>query len=202
MAAAEEFQALSETVFHWSVYEPSVKCDLCCTAVRVTSGFVVIDPIPLAPEAGREFVEIAPIRAILLTNANHVRHAESLRREHQVPIVTMPSTRKQMTELKPDVALLEHERLYGITPISIPGASSGETAFYSAAAGLVVLGDAVLNLGTEIGLELLPDKYSENPEQNRASLRKLLSLDFHLLTFAHGTPLTAHAKERLAALLT
>ncbi len=202
MHRADEFQALSDTIYHWSVYEPSVKCELSCTAIKAGSGLVVIDPAPLVEEAWEELLALVPLRAILLTNGNHVRETLALRQKHQVPVATAMATRKDITELKPDVVLLENELIYGIAAIPIPGATPGETAFFSKASGVMVIGDAVINLNTESGLELLPDKYCDNPEQNRASLRKLLNFDFHTLTFAHGLPVTSRAKEKWAALLT
>jgi len=45
---AEEFQALSDTLYHWSVYAPDVKCEIGCTALKAGSGWVVIDPVPLS----------------------------------------------------------------------------------------------------------------------------------------------------------
>ena len=66
---------------------------------------------------------------------------------------------------------------------------------------MLALGDAVINLDSEKGLELLPDKYCDDPRENRRSLEKLLALDFHILTFAHGLPVTQRAKEKLRALL-
>jgi hypothetical protein len=65
----------------------------------------------------------------------------------------------------------------------------------------MMLGDAVINISTERGLELLPDKYCTDAAQNRASLKQLLAYDFHTLTFAHGVPVATHAKEKLRALL-
>jgi len=202
MAQADEFQTLSDTLFQWSVYEPSVKCEVSCTALKASSGLVIIDPVPLAEPAWQELLAIAPVRAILLTNGNHVREAAALREKCQVPIATAVATRRDITELKPDVVLLENEVIYGITAIPIPGATPGETAFFSKAHGVMTLGDAVINVSTENGLELLPDKYCDDPEQNRASLRKLLNFDFHTLTFAHGTPVITRAKEKWTALLT
>jgi hypothetical protein len=200
MTCADEFQTLSPTLYHWSAYDPEVKCELCSTGFRAPNGLVVVDPIPLSDAAWQELFEQAPLRAILLTNGNHVRHAVELRQKYQVPVVTAPATRKDITELKPDVILLEHELLYGISPICIPGATLGETAFLSRA-GELALGDAVIHVSTEKGLEFLPDKYCFDAEQNRASIRKLLNFDFHTLTFAHGLPITSGAKERLAELL-
>ncbi len=201
-AQADEFQALSDTLYHWSVYEPAVKCEIGCTALKLPSGLVVVDPVPLADAAWKELLSArcAISRAILLTNGNHVRDAVVLKQKHQVPVVTAPDTRRDIAELRPDVTLLPNELLYGITAIAIPGATPGETAFYSKT-GVMMLGDAVINTSPETGLEFLPDKYCADAKQNRASLRQLLSFDFHTLTLAHGAPVTTRAKEKLAALL-
>lgn len=197
---ADEFQTLSDTLFHWTMYEPSVKCDLSCTTLKVGSGLVVIDPVPLADAAWKELLALGSLRAILLTNGNHARCADALRKAHKVPVVTAPETRREITDIKPDVVLLPTELLYGIAPIAIPGAGPGETAFFSNT-GVMIIGDAVTNLTVEKGLELLPDKYCVNAEQNRASLKKLLDFDFHTITFAHGLPVTKDAKARLHAVL-
>lgn len=198
-AKADEFQALSDTLYHWSVFEPAVKCEIGCAALKLPSGWVVVDPVPLADTAWKELLALAPLRAILLTNGNHVRDAIALRDQHKIPVVTAPDTRRDITELKPDVVMLPNELLYGITMISIPGATPGETAFYSNT-GVMLLGDAIINVGAA-GLEFLPAKYCSDAKQNRASLRRLLDYDFHTLTLAHGAPITSHAKERLTALL-
>lgn len=199
-AQADEFQALSDTLYHWSVYEPSVKCEIGCTAFKLSSGWVVIDPVPLAEAAWKELLAMTSLRAILLTNGNHVRNAVELRKSHPVPVVTAPETRRDITELKPDITLLPNELLYGIAAIAIPGATPGETAFFHNS-GVMVIGDAVIHVKSETGLEILPDKYCTDAAQNRASLRKLLDFDFHTLTFAHGAPITAHAKDKLSTLL-
>jgi glyoxylase-like metal-dependent hydrolase (beta-lactamase superfamily II) len=201
MTPAAEFQALSDTLYHWSVYEPTVKCDVACTALRVGSGLVIADPVPLAAPAWRELLELAPLRAIVITNGNHARHAEALRREHRVPIVTAIATRKDLGELKPDVVLLENELLYGLAAIPIPGATPGETAFYHREGGILIIGDAVIHVDSEKGLELLPDKYCDDPAQNRVSLRRLLDLEFQTITFSHGAPVTSRAREKWTALL-
>lgn len=199
-AQADEFQTLSDGVYHWSVYEPSVKCEIGCAALKLGNGLVVIDPVPLADPAWHELLAVAPLRAILLTNGNHVRDAVALRGKHHVPVAVAPETRRDITELKPDILLLPNEMLYGLSAIAIPGATPGETAFY-AAGNVLVLGDAVINTDSEKGLEFLPDKYCTDAQQNRDSLRQLLTLDFHTLIVAHGAPVTTKAKEKLSALL-
>src|SRR5471030_1698388 len=153
---ADEFQALSDTLYHWSVYDPTCKCEIGCAALKLDSGWVVIDPVPLAEAAWKELLAEAALRAILLTNGNHVRDAVALKQKHQVPVVTAADTRRDITELRPDVTLLPNEMLYGITSIAIPGATPGETGFYSKT-GVMILGDAVINTSPEAGLEFLPD---------------------------------------------
>jgi hypothetical protein len=200
IACADELQVVSDKLVHWAVYDPAVKCEIGSIAVRVASGLVVVDPVPLAGEAWSELVAESPLRAILLTNGNHVRNADALRQKYQVPIVTGIAAHKEIAPLRPDVILFENELLYGATAISIPGATAGETAFLFAE-GILALGDAVINVDSEKGLELLPDKYCDDPRQNRLSLATLLALDFHTLTFAHGLPMTTHARANLRALL-
>jgi glyoxylase-like metal-dependent hydrolase (beta-lactamase superfamily II) len=199
-ARADEFQMLSDTLCHWSVYEPAVKCEIGCAALKLSSGWAVVDPVPLAETAWQELLALAPLRAILLTNGNHVRDAAALRAKHDVPVATAADTQRAISELEPDITLLPGELLYGITAIAIPGATPGETAFHSQT-GVMVLGDAVINTSTDVGLEFLPDKYCTDSEQNRASLRQLLDYDFHTLTMAHGAPVTMRAREKLRALL-
>jgi len=200
MKHADEFQTLGDGIYYWSVYEPSVKCEIGCAAFRLAGGLVVIDPVPLVESAWKELFALAPLRAILLTNGNHVRAAAELRKQFPVPVVTAPDTRRDIAELTPDAYLFPNELLYGIAAIPIPGATAGETAFF-VPSGVMVIGDAVINTNLEVGLEFLPDKYCTDAEQNRASLRKLLDYDFHTLIFAHGAPVTNHAKEKLSALL-
>jgi glyoxylase-like metal-dependent hydrolase (beta-lactamase superfamily II) len=201
MKQADEFQTLGDGIYYWSVYEPSVKCEIGCAALKLAGGLVAFDPVPLAEPAWKELVAGAPLRAILLTNGNHVRSAVELRKQYPVPVVTAPETRRDITELKADVTLLPNELLYGIAAVPIPGATQGETAFFSTTNGVMIVGDAIINTNSEVGLELLPDKYCTDAGQNRASLKKLLDYDFHTLILAHGTPIVANAKDKLSALL-
>ena len=62
-AHADEFQAISDTLYHWAVYEPSVMCEIGCIALKVASGWVVIDPVPLADACWQELLTLAPLRA-------------------------------------------------------------------------------------------------------------------------------------------
>jgi len=63
---------------------------------------------------------------------------------------------------------------------------------------LMVFGDAVVNLPGR-GLELLPDKYCQNPAQLRVSLKSLPR--FGRAIMSHGEPLMDRASEHIQALL-
>jgi hypothetical protein len=58
----------------------------------------------------------------------------------------------------------------------------------------------VIHFGSP-GFSLLPAKYCADPGGLANDLRKLLSYDFHILTFAHGEPIVQQARERLQKLL-
>ena len=70
-AHADEFQTLSDTLFHWSFFEPSLKCDIGCAALRLGSGLIVIDPVPLADAAWKELLAIAPASSLSNTLIIH-----------------------------------------------------------------------------------------------------------------------------------
>ena len=124
-----------------------------------------------------------------------------LRAKHQVPIVTAVAAHKAIAPLVPDITLLENELIYGATAIAIPGATSGETAFHFGS-GVLALGDAVINLDSRKGPRASARQILRRRRaRTGARCEKLLALDFHTLTFAHGLPVTQRAKEKLRALL-
>jgi hypothetical protein len=55
-ACADELQVVSDALVHWAVYDPAVKCEVGSIAVKVASGLVVVDPVPLADEAWNELI--------------------------------------------------------------------------------------------------------------------------------------------------
>ena len=82
--------------------------------------------------------------------------------------------------------------------VALPGAGPGEIALIGH--GVACIGDALIHLPPD-GLRILPEKYCADPAQLRRSLRKLLSCDFQVMTFAHGAPLTGSPRTKLEQLL-
>jgi hypothetical protein len=80
----------------------------------------------------------------------------------------------------------------------LEGSAPGEIAIHGD--GAWHLGDALIHL-PPTGFSLLPDKYCDDPKELRRSMEKLLRIPFEVLTFAHGLPIVARARQRLSQLL-
>jgi hypothetical protein len=198
MSRADEFHKLRPDLFVWQAYEKAVKTDLTCCACRTEKGLVFIDPIPLQMDAEAELLAIAPPRAILLTSGNHERAAEDYRKRFSIPIYAHADAAAEFS-FSPDHTVADGDTVCDeFTALTIPGAAAGEIALHRGDA--VHLGDALIHL-PPYGFALLPDKYCTDPQEMRHALGKLLRIPFEVLTFAHGLPVVAHARQRLAQLL-
>lgn len=197
MAAASDFQAVTRSLFAWQAYDPAVKCDLSSCAIETADGLIFVDPIELAEPALARLLLGRKPHAIVLTNGNHSRAAEKFRARLGVKIFA--STDADGLDITPDATLADDHPAPGkMRALTLPGAGPGEIALVGH--GIACLGDALIHLPPD-GLRILPDKYCADPAQLRRSLRKLLSCDFQVLTFAHGTPLTDSARQKLEHLL-
>jgi hypothetical protein len=198
MVLAEELAVAAPGVAVWHAYDPGAKCDLWSTALRTAEGWIVIDPIELAPAALRELEAYGRLSAILLTSGNHGRAAEAFRARHGIPIWAPRDAGAELS-FAPDREFSEGDLLPGaLRAIAIPSAGPGEVALIGS--GVLCFGDAVIHFGSA-GFSLLPAKYCANPSQLPNDLRKLLSYDFRILTFAHGDPIVHQARESLQTLL-
>jgi hypothetical protein len=213
MAVAQEFQRIHPRVAFWVAYEPAVKCDLSCCALRCREGWVWVDPIGLASMDA--LLAEAPPAAIVLTNGNHARAAAALRDRMQIPVIAHTDAADELAgEVVVDRRVTgEDAALFPeLRALRVHGAGPGEMALLltpslsEAEAGVrhsgnvLVLGDAVVNVAP-VGFCFLPDKYCQDPRALRESVGKLLRFDFELLTFAHGAPLVAGPKDKLRSLL-
>jgi glyoxylase-like metal-dependent hydrolase (beta-lactamase superfamily II) len=198
MASADEIQEVRPGLFFWQAYEPAVKVDLSCCARQTAEGLVFIDPIPLRKDAERELLAHAEPRAIILTSGHHARAAEDYRQRFSIPIHAHAEAEAELG-LKIDHALADEDVALGeFTVVTLPGAAVGEIALF--AGDTLHLGDALIHL-PPLPFGPLPDKYCTDPRELRRSLGKLLRFPFEVLTFAHGLPIVAHARQRLTQLL-
>ncbi len=197
MSPAADFQKVTPTLFAWQAYDPAVKCDLSSCAFDSADGLVLVDPIELAEPALARLLHGRKPHAIILTNGNHSRAAENFRTRLGVKIFA--SADADGLGITPDATLADGQLTPGnMRAVTLPGAGPGEIALTGN--GIACLGDALIHLPPD-GLRILPDKYCTDPAQLRHSLRKLLSCDFQVLTFAHGAPLIDSARQKLEHLL-
>ena len=86
----------------------------------------------------------------------------------------------------------------GLRAVHTPGHSPGHTALLHADSGVLITGDAVLNLR---GVRYAPGFLCTDPDRNRSSADRLGDLDFEVAAFTHGPELRRGAKARLRQLL-
>lgn len=203
MRPAPEFADLGGGLFVWQAYDAASKVDLHASALAVDGRLFFVDPIPLAEDALTELTADAAPAGIVLTNANHARAAETFRRRFAVPVCLHPEAVATVDVASDAMLDAGGGPVFGgvFEAIPLPGAVPGEIALYRAEdGGLVIFGDAVINLPSP-GFAVLPDKYCANPKLLRRSLATLLDRPFARGLFAHGEPMVAKARERLAGLL-
>jgi glyoxylase-like metal-dependent hydrolase (beta-lactamase superfamily II) len=196
-----ELQPVCPSVFTWSRYAPEVKADLWSTAVIGDRGAYLVDPIAIDAETLRNALKPAEVLGVVVTNENHERAAAEIARKFMVGVHSRADARAALNLPDgSDVSDGEHFAP-GVTAIAIDGAPAGEIAIYAEPdGGTLIIGDALINMGS-YGFTFLPAKYCRNQKQMRRSLRKLLDFDFERITFAHGLPIVANARSRLANLL-
>ena len=190
-AVAERVEEVVPGVYSWHVHDDRIDFLSAAHAVATRDGVVLVDPLPLAEEALHGLGEAT---AIILTSGSHQRSAWRLRRELGVSVCA-PAISRQIDE-EPDVRYGEGDRLPGgLTPIFTPGAGTTQhTLLTEGEPAVLIVSDLLVRApGNEV--ELVPDRYAHDPAQARASVRRLLELDFDALCMGHGQPLREGAKD-------
>ena len=135
--------------------------------------------------------------AIVLTNGNHTRAAVRFRDRFGMKVFAAADA--DGLDITPDATFADGDVAPGgMRVVTLPGAGPGEIALIGN--GIACVGDALIHLEPE-GFRMLPAKYCSDARMLAESLRKLLSCEFDVLTFAHGTPLVGQARRRLELLL-
>lgn len=202
MRLGEELHQFSNGDFIWQRYDPAVKADLFSTGLATAAGTYLIDPIALAERELSEALGGSKAVGIVVTNANHVRAAVIFSRNLSAGVYARAGAFDGITDAEVSEVTAGADQLTGLEIIAIEGAAAGEIALFRADSpgGTVVIGDAVINSGS-YGFTLLPAKYCSNPKLLRKSLHQLLDYSFERIFFAHGMPIVARGRSRLAALL-
>lgn len=200
MAPVDAVELYPHGVFSWQGYEPAVKADLTSTALEVGGELILIDPVCLADSAWKTLITGRKPVAIFLTNGNHQRDSLAIQKSLAIPIIA-PVGAKVEVDADIWIEAGNQTQIHGLTPLLLPGAGPGETAYFRPGddGGVLVIGDAVINLLPE-GMRHLPDKYCENPAIAKASVEGLCDLPVAALCFAHGKPVFEDAQSLLRGL--
>lgn len=188
-------------VWTWSWLSPPHGYNFNGYLLQLRDGNLCIDPAELAPE---DLTEIAHrgVDRIVLTNRNHARDANRVRSR------TGARTAIHAADVGYAVgqgAVIDDHLAVGdavgpLRVIGVPGKSAGEIALHWPERRILVVGDAVI--GNPPGaLSLLREKVMDDPAALRASVRRLLALDFDVLLVGDGTPILRDAHTRLAELV-
>jgi glyoxylase-like metal-dependent hydrolase (beta-lactamase superfamily II) len=163
-------------------------------AIEDAAGAILIDPLPLAPEA---LARLGQVQAIVLTTSSHQRSSWRLRRELGAP-VWAPRGSQEMDE-RPDHEYWEGNSLPGgLRAIFTPGAGTRQHSLLRER--VLFIPDLLLREdGGE--LEVIPAEYAHDEPQARETLRAILEEEFDVLCLAHGAPVTDDAKGAIRAAL-
>ena len=188
-------------VFTWQWFSEPHGYDFNGHLICHAGGNLCIDPVEVPPEALAEIVRRGVSR-VLLTNRNHGRDANRVRARSEARTAIHPAdaahARGQQVEI--DDELHAGDRIGPLQVVAVPGKSPGEVALHWPERRILIVGDCVI--GNPPGnCGLLREKVMDDPAQLRASVRRLLDLDFDTLLVGDGVPILTGAKERLRELV-
>ena len=193
-AGAEE---VMPGVWHWRIHDGRIDFLSAAHGVQTDEGTVLIDPLPLAPDA---LAELGPVVAILISAGTHQRSSWRYRRELGAKVYA-PALSKEIDE-EPDARYSDGDRLPGgLLAVFTPGAGTTQHTFLLDRAPGVAFVPDMLARPPDGPLSLVPAEYMHDPEEARRSVEKLLDLRFSVLCLAHGAPLLANPHGAIRALL-
>ena len=193
---ATEVEEVVPGVWHWSVHDDRIDFVSSAHAVVTDEGTVLVDPLPLAPEAlGR----LGDVTAICLTTSSHQRSTWRYRRELGAKVYA-PALARELDE-EPDGRYGDGDVLPGgLRAVFTPGAGTTQHTFLLEGEPIVAFVPDLVARPPGGPVMLVPAEYMHDPEEARRSLDKLLGLSFSVLCLSHGAPVTddPHAAIRTA----
>ncbi|MFN8627512.1 MAG: MBL fold metallo-hydrolase [Candidatus Binatia bacterium] len=194
-------EEIIDGIFTWPSFSQRHGYNFNGFLIHDDGGNLCVDPVE--PD-GATLDEIARrgVARIIVTNRNHVRAANAVRARTGARTLIHPDdaahARTQGAELDGD--LHTGARLGPLVVVGVPGKSPGEVALHWPARRLLIVGDAVIG-NPPGGCSLLSEQVMDDPARLRASVRRLLDLDFDTLLVGDGQPILSGAKERLRELV-
>jgi len=185
-------------VWHWSISDDRIggyQSD--AYAVKQAGGVVMIDPLPLAPDA---LAGLGKIDAICLTAACHQRASWRYRKAFGVKVYA-PADCRAMADT-PDISYRAGDKLPGaLEPVHTPGPESAHHGFLRHGEPTIFFCADLLVHGKEDGLRVIAGPMHDDPETSLKSVHGFLDLDFDVLCLSHGEPIFEDPKTAIEAAL-
>ncbi|MFN2469868.1 MAG: MBL fold metallo-hydrolase [Gaiellaceae bacterium] len=194
-ATAESVEEALPGLWRWSVHDERIDFLGSAYAIGGEHGTVLVDPLPLAPEA---LASLGQATAIVLTSGSHQRSAWRLRRELGTP-VWAPELAREIEE-EPDERYGDGDELPGgLRAVFTPGAGTTQhTLLRGGEPGVAFVPDLLLQPPGQ-PVMLVPAEYVQDPAEQHRSVEKLLELPFEVLCLTHGGVLREGAKGAVRA---
>lgn len=198
-AVAREVVQIAPGVLHWTVHDERIGNRSDAYALTNGADTVLVDPLPLESDA---VSVLGAVKYVVLTIQSHQRSAWRIRKQLKVPVFA--PVRAEGLEEQPDYWYEDGAELPGgMRAIHAPGPCDASYAIHVPSPdsrGLLFVGDLLIR-GARGRFHFVPDEYQDDPERTRASVRKLLDLEFEVVLPGHGEPLLSGGPAALRAAL-
>jgi glyoxylase-like metal-dependent hydrolase (beta-lactamase superfamily II) len=104
----------------------------------------------------------------------------------------------QIKSPRPLKAVNDNDEVFGLRVIATPGHTPGHVCVFDPAGSLLILGDAMTNIGNKLGGP--SPQYTADMAEAHQSVKKLAKLKFQSAVFGHGEPIDNGASQAIAKL--
>jgi glyoxylase-like metal-dependent hydrolase (beta-lactamase superfamily II) len=104
----------------------------------------------------------------------------------------------QIKSPRPLKAVNDNDEVFGLRVIATPGHTPGHVCVFDPAGSLLILGDAMTNIGNKLGGP--SPQYTADMAEAHQSVKKLAKLKFQHAVFGHGEPIDNGASQAIAKL--
>jgi len=184
---------LAPGIWHWTAPHPNIGVDV--SSYWIPGLKLLLDPLAVPDE-------VDDVECILLSCRHHVR--DSLEAAERFD-ATIQAPRTGMHDYPEDTPIQPYDFGIGIlagevTAHEVGGLSPDETALHIPSVHALAIADGAIRYGDE--LHFVPDQYMDDPEQDKADLKRGFGeladqLDFDVLLLAHGTPYPSGGRDAL-----
>jgi glyoxylase-like metal-dependent hydrolase (beta-lactamase superfamily II) len=188
-----QVEQIAQGIQHWKAVHPNLGIDV--SSYWLPELRLLLDPIAVPDE-------VEDVECILLTCRHHVR--DSLDAAERFG-ATIQAPRTGMHDYPDDTPIQPYnfgESLLrgAVRTHEVGGLSPDETALHIPSVNALSIADGAIRYGDE--LAFVPDQYMDDPEQDKADLKRGFAeladqLDFDVLLLAHGEPYPNGGREAL-----